>query len=129
MHMIRKGQLDCPSGQTMAAKSILKTEITLDQILQAAPALKTGQVQPLGDIANVEKMIPRDWLSVDGLMPNKKMIDYARPLIEGTVRVPVEGGLPKFVVLKKTLIAKKLPERGYLPNSASRYSGQNGNVR
>jgi len=51
MHMIRKGQLDCPSGQTMAAKSILKTEITLDQILQAAPALKTGQVQPLGDIA------------------------------------------------------------------------------
>ena len=86
-------------------------------------------LQPLGDIANVEKMIPRDWLSVDGLMPNKKMIDYARPLIEGTVRVPVEGGLPKFVVLKKTLIARKLPERGYLPSNASSHSGQSGNVR
>lgn len=33
-----------------AAKSISKPDVTLDQILQAAPALKTGQMQPLGDI-------------------------------------------------------------------------------
>jgi len=33
-----------------APKSAAKAEVTLEQILQAAPALKTGQVQPLGEI-------------------------------------------------------------------------------
>lgn len=80
--------------------------------IRSNPYKCTIGLQPLCDIANVENMIPRDWLSADGLMPNKKMIDYARPLIEGTVRVPTEGGLPKFVILKKKLIARKLPERG-----------------
>lgn len=32
------------------AKSSATAEVTLEHILQAAPALKTGQVQPLGDI-------------------------------------------------------------------------------
>jgi hypothetical protein len=34
------------------AKSVQKTEVTLDQILDAAPKLRTGQRQPLGDIVN-----------------------------------------------------------------------------
>ena len=33
-----------------AAKSGAKTEVALEEILQAAPALEAGQVQPLGDI-------------------------------------------------------------------------------
>lgn len=45
-------------------------------------------------------------------MPNKKFIEYARPLIEGEVKVPTEGGLPKFVVLEKVRVEKKLPARG-----------------
>lgn len=36
-----------------AAKNVTKSEVTLVQILQAAPALKTGQVQPLGDIVKL----------------------------------------------------------------------------
>lgn len=32
------------------AKAIRITEVTLDQILNAAPALRSAQVQPLGDI-------------------------------------------------------------------------------
>jgi 6-phosphofructokinase len=76
--------------------------------VRANPYKWTTGLQPLGDIANVENMIPRDWISDDGFLPNKKMVDYARPLIEGAVRVPTEGGLPKFVVLKKKMVAKKL---------------------
>jgi hypothetical protein len=34
------------------AKTAQKTEVTLDQILDAAPTLRTGQKQPLGDIVN-----------------------------------------------------------------------------
>ena len=48
----------------------------------------TTGLQPLGDIANVEHLLPRDWLSEDGFMPNEKFIDYARPLIEGEDKSP-----------------------------------------
>ena len=72
---------------------------------------ETG-LQDLGDIANVEHFIPREWISEDGFLPNEKFVEYARPLIEGEVKYPIEGGLPKFVALDKTTIDKVLPPRG-----------------
>jgi 6-phosphofructokinase len=72
---------------------------------------ETG-LQDLADIANVEHFIPRDWISEDGFLPNEKFMAYARPLIEGEVRFPIEGGLPKFVTFDKTRIEKTLPARG-----------------
>jgi 6-phosphofructokinase 1 len=68
-------------------------------------------VQPLADIANVEHVIPRDWITEDGLMVNEKFIEYVRPLVEGEVKVPTDGGLPKYVVLDKNRIEKKLQSR------------------
>lgn len=68
-------------------------------------------LQPLQDIANVEHFIPRDWISDDGFLPNEKFIEYARPLIEGEVRPPTEGGLPRFVTLERSPVEKKLPAR------------------
>jgi ATP-dependent phosphofructokinase / diphosphate-dependent phosphofructokinase len=79
--------------------------------VQANPYKWTLALQPIGDIANVEHPIPRDWISEDGLMPNAKFIEYARPLIEGEVKFPVDGGLPKYVTLEKVRIEKKLPAR------------------
>src|SRR5882724_5827095 len=72
---------------------------------------ETG-LQDLADIANVEHFIPREWISEDGFLPNEKFVAYARPLIEGEVKVPIEGGLPKFVTLDKAPIDKVLPPRG-----------------
>jgi 6-phosphofructokinase 1 len=71
---------------------------------------ETG-LQDLGDIANVEHFIPRDWISEDGFLPNQKFVDYARPLVEGEVKFPIEGGLPKFVAFDKTTVDKVLPPR------------------
>jgi 6-phosphofructokinase 1 len=68
-------------------------------------------LQPLQDIANVENLVPRDWISADGFLPNEKFVEYARPLIEGEVKFPTEGGLPKFVTLEKVRLEKKLPPR------------------
>ena len=68
-------------------------------------------LQPLGDIANVEHFVPRDWVSEDGFLPNEKFVEYARPLIEGEVRFPMDGGLPKYVTLEKSKVEKKLPPR------------------
>ncbi|HEX4265557.1 MAG TPA: 6-phosphofructokinase [Verrucomicrobiae bacterium] len=71
---------------------------------------ETG-LQDLGDIANVEHFIPRDWISEDGFLPNEKFVAYARPLVEGEVKFPIEGGLPKFVTLDKAMVDKVLPPR------------------
>jgi 6-phosphofructokinase 1 len=80
--------------------------------LQSNSSIKwTTGLQPLADIANVEHFIPRDWVSEDGFMPNEKFVEYARPLIEGEVKVPVESGLPKYVVLEKSKVEKKLAPR------------------
>lgn len=76
-----------------------------------SPYRWTTALQPLGDIANVEHVIPRDWLSADGFLPNEKFLDYVKPLVEGEVRVPSEGGLPKYVTLEKNMVEKKLAVR------------------
>jgi 6-phosphofructokinase 1 len=79
--------------------------------LQNNPYKWTIDLQPLGDIANVEHFIPRDWISEDGFQPNEKFVEYAHPLVEGELHLPMEGGLPKFVVLEKARVEKKLPSR------------------
>jgi len=71
----------------------------------------TTGLQPLGDIANVEHLVPRDWISEDGFMPNEKFTLYAGPLIRGDVRVPTLGGLPRFAVLRRHAVGQQLPPR------------------
>ncbi len=77
--------------------------------LQSHPYKWTTGLEPLDRIANVEHLVPRDWISEDGFLPNEKFVEYARPLIEGEVKVPIEGGLPRFIVLEKVRVEKKLP--------------------
>jgi 6-phosphofructokinase 1 len=71
----------------------------------------TTDLQPLGDIANVEHLVPRAWITEDGFLPNERFIEYAQPLIEGELHLAMEGGLPKFAVLEKVRIEKKLAQR------------------
>lgn len=79
----------------------------------AGDSVKFGAgTTPLAEIANNEKRVPRDWLNEKGTLPNEKFIEYARPLIQGEVTPPMEGGLPKYVRLEKQLIEKKCGEYG-----------------
>jgi 6-phosphofructokinase 1 len=50
-------------------------------------------------------------MSEDGLLPNEKFVEYARPLIEGEPKQTFEGGLPKYTVLDKVRIDKVLAPR------------------
>lgn len=79
---------------------------------QPGGSIKWGTgLQPLADIANVEHFMPREWVTEDGFLPNEKFVEYARPLIEGEVKVPMEAGLPKYVALEQSKVAKTLPPR------------------
>jgi hypothetical protein len=78
---------------------------------QNNPYQSTMGLQDLKDIANVEHFIPRDWITEDGFLPNDKFVEYARPLVEGEVKAPMENGLPKFVSLEKSRVEKTLAPR------------------
>jgi ATP-dependent phosphofructokinase / diphosphate-dependent phosphofructokinase len=68
-------------------------------------------LQPLSEVANVEHFVPREWVSVDGFLPNEEFVRYASPLVEGEVKPPMEGGLPKYVALEKSKVEKTLSPR------------------
>ncbi|MEB4592480.1 6-phosphofructokinase [Candidatus Thiothrix sp. Deng01] len=63
----------------------------------------------LKDIANVEKMMPMEYISADGYGITEACRDYLQPLIEGEDYPPYENGMPKYVTLKHQLVGKKLP--------------------
>ena len=65
----------------------------------------------LEDVANVEKMLPRDYISKDGFHITAKGRRYLAPLIKGEDYPPYKNGLPQYVVLKNVAVPKKLKKR------------------
>jgi len=57
--------------------------------------------QPLSVCANMEKVIPREWITEDGTFVTQEFIDYVLPLIQGENKRVVENGLPRFAKLKR----------------------------
>jgi len=68
---------------------------------------KVGQVA-LSQVANQERMMPRDFISPDGFHITAKCRRYLAPLIEGEDYPPYRNGLPDYVRLKLSSVKKKL---------------------
>ncbi|MEO8803721.1 MAG: 6-phosphofructokinase [Rudaea sp.] len=66
---------------------------------------------PLTKIANVEKKLPKNYISRDGFGITAAARAYFEPLIRGEDVPPYDKttGLPKYVTLKRILAKKKLP--------------------
>ena len=63
---------------------------------------------PLRKVANVEKMMPKSFISRDGFGITKRCRDYLAPLIRGEDYPPYKDGLPRYVRLKNVAVKKKL---------------------
>jgi 6-phosphofructokinase 1 len=63
---------------------------------------------PLASVANVEKMLPRDYISADGFGITAKARAYLAPLIRGEDYPPFKDGLPQYVRLRNVAVPKKL---------------------
>ena len=64
-------------------------------------------VAKLTDVANVEKKMPRDFITADGFHITAKCRDYLEPLIAGEAFPPFERGLPRYVRLKNAAVPKR----------------------
>ena len=65
---------------------------------------------PLAKVANVEKFMPRNFISKDGYGITDKCRAYLTPLIKGEDYPSYKDGLPQYVQLKNVAVPKKLPE-------------------
>ena len=63
---------------------------------------------PLSQIANVEKMMPRDFISADGFGITEKARQYLAPLIQGESYPEYRDGVPVYTKLKLVPVEKKL---------------------
>ena len=64
----------------------------------------------LSRVANVEKMMPKSFISKDGFGITQKCRDYLAPLIKGEDYPPYKDGLPQYVTLKNVAVVKKLAD-------------------
>ena len=62
----------------------------------------------LARVANVEKKMPRSFITKDGFGITQKARDYLQPLIMGEDYPPYKDGIPQYPKLKKVLAPKKL---------------------
>jgi 6-phosphofructokinase 1 len=65
-------------------------------------------VAPLDRVANVEKKMPRDFITADGFAITAKARRYLAPLVRGEDYPPYQEGLPRYVRLRNVAVAKKL---------------------
>ena len=65
---------------------------------------------PLAKVANVEKMLPRDFITADGFGITNSARRYLAPLIKGEAPPPYRDGLPQYVRLKNVAVSKKLAQ-------------------
>ncbi len=63
---------------------------------------------PLDEVANVEKMMPRSFITRDGFNITQAAREYLEPLIQGEAYPEYKNGMPKYVRLKNQLVPKKL---------------------
>jgi 6-phosphofructokinase 1 len=80
---------------------------TVDRISDKPYKWKIG-VAPLSKVANVEKFMPRNFITPDGFGITEKCRAYLSPLIKGEDYPPFKDGLPQYVRLKNVAVAKKL---------------------
>ena len=81
---------------------------TVDRISNDPYEWKIGKAN-LADVANVEKMMPMEYITEDGFGITQGCKDYLYPLIKGEAYPPYkDNGMPDYVTLKLQSVAKKL---------------------
>jgi 6-phosphofructokinase 1 len=63
---------------------------------------------PLADVANVEKRVPREFITEDGFGITAACRRYLEPLVAGEDYPPYRDGLPSYMRIKGTAVKRKL---------------------
>jgi ATP-dependent phosphofructokinase / diphosphate-dependent phosphofructokinase len=81
--------------------------MTINRLNDTPYQWEIGSV-PLIDVANVEKKMPRDFITADGFGITEACRRYLLPLIQGEDHPPYRDGLPHYVRLQNRRVEKRL---------------------
>ena len=82
--------------------------VTIERTSDVPYRWKTGSAA-LDKVANVERKMPREFISEDGFHITPQCRQYLLPLIQGEDYPPYDGnGLPRYVRLKNAAVPKRL---------------------
>jgi len=91
---------------SLAVKGHNSVMPTIDRVSNKPYRWKVGKAS-LDKVANVEKMMPANFISTDGFGITKKCRTYLEPLIKGEDYPPYKNGLPRYVRLKNKPVKKR----------------------
>jgi len=80
---------------------------TIERVSTKPYRWKVGMA-PLDRVANVEKMMPANFITKDGFGITTACRNYLAPLIKGEDYPPYKNGLPQYVRLKNAAVPKRL---------------------
>jgi len=83
---------------------------TVERVSNKPYKWKVGMAA-LDKVANVEKMMPKEFITKDGFGITEKCRTYLAPLMKGEDYPPYKDGLPQYVVLKNVGVPKKLKSK------------------
>jgi 6-phosphofructokinase 1 len=82
---------------------------TIERLSDAPYAYRIGTA-PLSQVANVEKFMPREFITADGFGITEACKAYLRPLIQGEDYPQYRNGMPVFATLKNVAVPRRLPD-------------------
>jgi len=94
-----------------AVEMLLKGKTGLMPIIKRksdSPYRWTVDEVALSKVANVEKSLPKNFITKDGFGITEACRRYLSPLIKGEAYPPYKNGLPQYVTLKNKSVPKKL---------------------
>ncbi|MBQ1311861.1 MAG: 6-phosphofructokinase [Blautia sp.] len=77
--------------------------VVIDRISDDPYMSATG-IYDVHRIANEEKLVPRNWMNKDASYVTEDCIDYVRPLIQGDYQPIMVNGLPRHLVMNKSVV-------------------------
>jgi ATP-dependent phosphofructokinase / diphosphate-dependent phosphofructokinase len=95
------------AGVKLALKGHNAVMPTIDRVSDKPYRYKIGMA-PLAKVANVEKFMPRDFITTDGFGITAKCKRYLLPLIQGEDHPAYKNGVPVYVTMKNVAVPKKL---------------------
>ncbi len=112
-HMVSETDWQMAYGAGKAA-----VEAALDGLHGILPIIEVTGTKPfawrfktveLDAVANLEKTVPDNFLTEDGMDVTEAALEYLRPLIQGERHAPFKNGLPHIPLIKFARLNKQLP--------------------
>lgn len=97
-------------GKAAVEMAIAGKNAVMPAIIRGKGKRYTWSIQeaPLEKVANVERLMPRNFITRDGFGITEKAREYLSPLIQGEDYPPYKNGVPDYPRLKKIRVPKKL---------------------